>query len=240
MLGFIFSLIAVIFSILYVFIGNNAIENELIVQREIISRYIKDIDLDALQKIIKKQYGFVILPQMKIELMKKEEKKLNFIPGGKPLFDNRAIFLFDEKKVVALSKKKNGKTLWNKNFSQKITTVNFLDADRIIVGLNDGLIVCLKRSSGEILWQNLEIIFNTKSQKSPIQISFENDRRLLNSVLIIPQKMGFTLYDILDGKTLTEYKTDRNISHISDYDTTEKCLYIVEQNHLVKLFLNVM
>ena len=232
------SISVVILSVLYVFVGNNVIEDEMIVQKQIIGEYIKDLDLEGLQKVFKEQYGVRLLPIRKIELTKTNQFKLNYVPTQKPLFDIKMLFLVQDNKIEAIFKK-DGEHKWERAFKTKISHTQLIDANRLLVVLESGEIIIVKRDSGEPSWSKSSIGFENSHKPKPLQISFEKDRRLFSSTLLIPQNRSIVLYDILDGEVLAEYRSLEKIAFISEFDVVEKCLWLVEENNLIKVVLNV-
>lgn len=66
--------------------------------------------------------------------------------------DNENIFVFDSKgEIKAFSN--NGKRIWNKKLEIDISTGITLSFNRLLLSSSNGMVFCLSRDTGEVIWQ---------------------------------------------------------------------------------------
>tara|TARA_B100000900_G_scaffold392839_1_gene388727 strand:+ start:5579 stop:6709 length:1131 start_codon:yes stop_codon:yes gene_type:complete len=66
--------------------------------------------------------------------------------------DNENVFVFDSKgEIKAFSN--NGKRIWNKKLEIDISTGITLSFNRLLLSSSNGMVFCLSRDTGEVIWQ---------------------------------------------------------------------------------------
>ncbi len=235
-------LMMLIFSIYYLFMGRDAVDDRLHITREQFQLTIRNIDILKLQEILPLDYGILLVPQHNIELTVDWESLLPFPVTLKPYFCLRNIYLASNDKLYAYDKK-NKKNTWNISLNHNIIALEILDSNLMLVMTADNISHCLKRDTGDIVWQKgddtHQLAFSPAPPYQPVQISLEMDRRLNTSIILIPQYNSLTLINILNGDTLSYYATEDVISYVSDFDFIEKSIYMIKGNRLYKVRFDI-
>jgi hypothetical protein len=235
-------ILMLLFSIYYLFMGKEAVDDRLHVTREQFQLTIRNIDILKLQEILPLDYGILLVPQRNIELTVEWESTLPFPVTLKPFFCMRNIYLVSGKTLYAYDKK-DKKNSWKTHFSGDIIALEILDANLILAITNDNKNICLKRDNGEIVWSigepAEELTFYATPPYHPVQISLEMDRRLNSGIILLPQQDGLILVNALNGDTLSHYSAEETITHVSDFDLLEKSIYMIKGEKLYKVRFDV-
>lgn len=232
-------LLMLIFSGYYYFQGKNAVEDSLHVIREQFQLEVRNIDVLKIQELLPLDYGILLVPQRNLELFVEWESVIPFDVTLPPSYDLRQLYLASGNTVYAYGKRDN-KKVWQQDFSAPVTSVEILDANLMIVSTLDKLSHCLKRDTGETVWQRITGPQTSKTKLyNPVQISLEMDRRLSNSIVLFPDEKSLTLLNILNGDTLFFYQSETSIDFISDFDFIEKALYLVKGRRLYKVRFDI-
>ncbi|MDD3051614.1 MAG: PQQ-binding-like beta-propeller repeat protein [Candidatus Cloacimonetes bacterium] len=222
-----------IFSVYYVFFGENKFEDQLNIQNIKFRETLKNIDMEKLQENLPLDFGLLLVPSKNIQLNVDWESELTFKVTLPPLFDMNKIFLVSNKKIVVYDKK-DKKLIWQKDLNQKILALNLLDGNQIIVICEDSTIITLKKDNGEFVWERMteNKIKPLNTQLLPVQVSIEKDRRLSNSLLLFPSEKSIKLLNNLNGEVLSEINFDEKIDFVSEYDIVNKNFYVVSNRQI--------
>lgn len=245
-------ILTLIFSVYYLFRGDNTIEDTLHITREQFLLNVRNIDVLKLQELIPLDYGILLVPQRNIELFVEWESSLPFNVTLPPQYDLRQIFLASNNRLFSYDKREKN-NLWTIDLPQRMTSIEVLDANLMIVSTTHNKSYCLKRDTGDIVWerngepylygQDTAPVPNEHKRRlyghKPVQVSLEMDRRLNNSIILFPDTHSLTLVNILNGDTLYYYKAESKIDHISDFDFIEKSIYMVKGNRLLKVRFDI-
>ncbi len=230
-------IIAIIISVIYVIIGNNALEDRLNIKKEIIQEKVKTIDFKKLQENLHLDYGLLFVPARSIKMKKIWSSELPFEVTYNPLFDFKNFYLISKKQVFVYDKGKQIK-IWNHSFDQEIIHVNLIDLNRIIILTSANISYCFNRENGEILWEKVSLdtsFYSNNGDLYPQQISLDKDKRLNNSILLFPSISGLILRNIANGDSLSGYSAKDKILYNSEYDIIEKSIYLIEGKNLVRV-----
>ena len=234
-------LIVLLFSLYYLYLGKNTVEDRLHVTREQFQLTVRNIDFLKLQEILPLDYGILFVPQRNIELIVDWESELPYAVTLAPYFDLRQLFLVSGNFVHSYDKR-DKKNLWSLDFKQRVNNLEILDSNLMLVSTSANEYFCLKRDSGDIVWSRQSIEGKMRPETSvykPIQVSLEKDRRLNTSIILIPDPENLVVLNILNGDTLYHYSSDSRISYISDFDFVEKSIYMVKGDKLYKVRFDV-
>jgi|SRR5690554_3091112 len=232
-----------IFSIYYLFLGRDAVDDRLHVTREQFQLTLRNIDILKLQEILPLDYGILLVPQRNIELTVDWESPLPFPVTLRPYFCMRNIYLISHDQLYAYDKR-DKKNSWRTSLEEPITALEILDSNLMIALTGDNRSYCLKRDTGEIVWSMkddaLDQSYSPAPAYKPVQVSLEMDRRLNTSIILFPKMYGLTLINILNGDTLTHYSTDERINYVSEFDLLEKSIYMIKGNKLYKVRFDII
>ncbi|MCB5230404.1 MAG: PQQ-binding-like beta-propeller repeat protein [Candidatus Cloacimonas sp.] len=236
-------ILMLIFSMYYFFRGNNIVEDKIVTTREQFNLTVSNIDLSKLQEGINIDLEALLTPARNIQLVLEWEKDLSFDGTSKPYYDMRQFYLASKKSLYSLNKR-DREILWHLELEEQINSLKILDSNLLLASTNKNLLHCIKRDSGEIVWSAKTAVELTSKDEeyfySIINISLETDRRLNNSVLIVPKSDGLTVVNPLNGDTLANYQSTDKIKFVSEYDILDKSLYLVEGEKLLKIRLDVL
>ena len=232
-----------IFSIYYLFLGRDAVDDRLHITREQFQLTIRNIDILKLQEILPLDYGILLVPQRNIELTVDWESSLPFPVTLRPYFCMRNIYLISHDQLYAYDKR-DKKNHWRTTLGEPIIALEILDSNLMIALTSNNKSYCLKRDTGEIVWSmeedDFRPVYSPAPAYRPIQISLEMDRRLNTGIILFPQEYGLTLINILNGDTLTHYSTRERISYVSEFDLLEKSIYMIKGNKLYKVRFDII
>lgn len=235
-------LLMLLFSIYYIFMGREALDDRLHITREQFQLTLRNIDILKIQEIIPLDYGILLVPQRNIELMVDWESILPFKVTAKPYYCIRNIYLVSSNTLHAYDKR-DKKSIWKLTLDSNINSLEILDANLMIAQTTENKNYCLKRDTGEIVWTSKPKQSHTVDSYhypyQPVQISLEMDRRLSTGILLLPEPERLTLINILNGDTLSYYEADDTIYYISDFDLIEKSIYMIKGNKLYKVRFDI-
>ncbi|MBW6515125.1 MAG: PQQ-like beta-propeller repeat protein [Candidatus Cloacimonetes bacterium] len=235
-------LLMLIFSIYYLFMGRDVVDDRLHITREQFQLTLRNIDILKLQEILPLDYGILLVPQHNIELTVDWESTLSYPITLKPYFCLRNIYLVSNDVLYAYDKRTKRNT-WKTNLNHNVVSIEILDSNLMLVMTADNISYCLKRDNGDLVWTKGDDsqlpIYSPAPPYQPVQISLEMDRRLNNSIILIPYYNSLTLINILNGDTLTHYSSDETINYVSDFDFIERSVYMVKGNKLYKVRIEI-
>jgi len=244
--------IIIILSVVYVFYGKNWFadqqhilkqKNREFRQNELMDTFLKlqEQGQETLNEIFKQNLELEIFPHQKIMMQKVWTHNVPFFPTLKPFFDYKMIYLISDNKILTL-KKKSQKKCWEKTLKNKVTEFELLDANRLLIILENQEILCLNRDSGDMIWTkkyDFEIDQAEKS-KNAFQISLDKYKRLGSSIILLHSKETVALLNTTKGDSIFTYRSDTKIDLISDFDLLEKCIYIIENKRISKISIEVL
>jgi len=221
-------------SVYYVFWGNNDIEDQMNIQKQIIMERIKDFDLEKLQEAIPLNSGLLFVPARNIELQIEWVIDLPFKLTLLPKFDVKHFYFTTDNKLYVYDKKKDTRMIWNYELPDMILKTEMLDNNQIMAICADKKAYVFKKDTGEIVWETkFARDFSTEREMSyPIQVNLEKDKRLVNGLLVVPRNQTIILINNLNGEELTSFTFDKEILYITDYDIIEKTLYVITEDKL--------
>lgn len=247
-----FLAVIILLSAIYVLFGKNWFaeqqyvlkeRNKEFANNELMEKFIEAQELlqETMNEIFTQNYDIEIFPNQKIEMEKKWSLKVGEDIISKPIFDYKQVYLIYSKRIEVYNKK-NRERRWKKEFDIELNSIEILDANRLMVLLENEILLCLNRDSGDIIWQKKCIFKEHKEPSHNIayQISLDKYKTLDTGVIIVKSKKELNLMNSINGDSLFTYRTEKDIEFLSDFDFLEKCVYIIENNELSKIVLKVM
>jgi outer membrane protein assembly factor BamB len=105
----------------------------------------------------------------------------------------------------------------------------------------DKNLYCLNRETGYQIWQkNSEYeYFSSDSGKKMFQISVNRFKQLESSLILIPGVNKITVINNINGAVISEYQFEKEIQYISEFDLIERSLFIIQQNQIKQIRLEI-
>ena len=240
-------IVVIILSVIYVFYGKNWFAEQQFIQKQRSSEFVRnelmekfleiqEQSQELLNDILKETYDLNLLPGQKITLKKEWSRELDFELSLKPVFDHKQMYLISENTLKSISKKPSI-LKWERVFEEGIIGIELLDANRLLVVIEGNKMFCLHRDLGTDIWErnlncnpHIDYEFN-----SIFQISLDKYRRLDSSIILLLSDNSITALNNITGESLATYVSKNKIHFVSDFDLIEKCIYIYEDNCLVKI-----
>ncbi len=232
----------IIFSAVYVFKGNNQVEDAIQVKKEFVDQTLKNISLEKIPEALQINYEKMMNPSKDISLFKEWSTNINFRITENPSFDLNNIYLISYDKLIVFDKK-NLRSQWKKNLGVTIDDLVLIDGNLMLAICSNNRTYCLKRDTGDIVWEqphNMVSEPDSCNYLLPKQITLDQDRRLNASLVLYPTKNKVYLIENTKGNIKCFYSSTENISFISDYDVVDKSFYLVEKTKLTKIKLNIL
>ena len=259
-IGTIIITVLLISSVMYNLFGNREVENQLSILKTLIQENIRNTDIEdiTLNVTTRMKELYPKFEQEKIEdfiqdYIKKMSQPAKEITiensdsihvAGKvcntPLFDIKNLYVCTDKIVTSYSRRKFEQK-WAFESDKIIFSITLIDGNRLLI-CNKDEEICLNRKTGEEIWRNkIEKKCNNKGDcpSSPVQISFFEEKRLNNSVLIRTSGKNIEFISSVDGSLLSKYTHSESIDMISGYDHVKKCLYAVSGNKVAELSVKI-
>jgi hypothetical protein len=232
-------LLLIFFSGYYGFFGNNEIENQLDIQKKILNREIKNIDLDKIAGSLNLKGGLLLIPKKNISLNTAWVSPITFPVTYRPLFDTKNFYFISHDKIICYQMKTESKK-WISNLSANIISVKFIGGNKLLARTQENLF-CIEKNTGKVVWKFASIPKQTHKncEYSPRLISYKDDKRLLKSILLVPGENKLFLLNTSNGDTLNVFKSAEKICYISDFDDINKSIYLYMKNKIVCLKLKI-
>lgn len=234
--------ILAIIAALYAFFGKNLGEDYMYTGKEILKQKSNKIDFDKIDEkfsIATKLF----LPQVYQPKLKNEwEMALPFTVSHPPLFDYENIYLIKDNKIFCLTKTSK-EISWVQKFNFPIPYVKLLGNKYLLVDYGDNQFFCLNKDNGKIVWarqskQHIDSVVVNEIDK-PIFIDYGRDRRLQYLYFITKDDEDILLFNCENGKIVDRFAMKNKIKFISDYDYITKSIYVVIDNKLICLKLEI-
>jgi len=231
--------LVLIISIYYVFYKENEIEIKLDRGRLILHQTIRNIEIEKFPIKLQLDFDKLLKDFKSVSLTKVWSTDIEFDITHPPFFDLKNIYLISFDKI-AVYDKNTMQNIWKKQVESHVRTFTLIDGNNILITDAEGAIYNLNRGTGEISWfykKNITFLNEYDFSLKPIQITYNDDKRFLLSVLIIPLDNDIKILDILTGNILFTLEFDDYIYHVSEYDQVENALYVAYGDKLAKLLL---
>ena len=235
----IFIIIAIIISTYYVFFRNNEIEIQLDRSRYIINQRIRNIELDRFPLRLQLEFERLRRDFSNIYLQKEWTADLSFDLTHPPLFDMRNLYLVSFDKI-AVYNKNDLTSVWIKQLDFDIESILLIDGNNLLVIDNNGTIFAFNRNSGDLNWSqhlNENYISNNTFTAKPFQITHNEDRRIITSILILPIDTEINVFCSVTGETLFSLDFEDYIYFLSEYDQLSNAIYVSYGNKISKIIL---
>jgi len=176
-----------------------------------------------------------------IQLQKIWTTELDFDITHPPFFDVRNIYLVSFDKI-AVYNKNDMSAVWVKQFDYDIKIFSLIDGNNILVVDDQGRAMALNRNTGDINWRfNIDnnIVFqeiNTVPHQ-PYQITYNEDRRLITSILVFPVNNEIRVICSITGELFFKLDLDEYIYFLSAYDPVDNAFYVSYGSMISKIFL---
>lgn len=240
-------LIIIILSTLYVFYGKNwlsdqqnllRMKNQEFVRNELLEKVITA--QEVMNQTLQEVYQLEIFPNQKLELQEATSYQTNDEITYQPLFDMHSLYLVSHDKVFSI-RKKIGNLKWERQFDTQIRNMMLIDANRLLIITMDKNLYCLNRETGYQIWQkNSEYeYFSSDSGKKMFQISVNRFKQLESSLILIPGVNKITVINNINGAVISEYQFEKEIQYISEFDLIERSLFIIQQNQIKQIRLEI-
>lgn len=233
-------LLLVLGSAYYAIFGNNIIEDSINVLKHIFGQQIRNIELEKIPAKLQVKMDYIINQQKTVRLEKEWSVKLTFDLTQPPCFDLTRLYLVSLDKIVAYHKK-NSTIAWKKELPSNIEYMQLLDNNLLVAQTEDKQLITLQRDTGKLNWriENRNPYKKLPNNLIPFQISSDDDKRLLYPLLVIPNETTICILNSITGIKYACYRAMDPITFISNYDVTEKAIYIIEGEYLIKLKLEI-
>ena len=235
----IFIAIAIVLSLYYAFFRDNEIEVQLDKSRYIINQRIRNIDLERFPLILQLEFERFFRDFKNIQLQKEWTAELSFDLTHTPFFDLRNVYLVSFDKI-AVYDKNNMNIIWIKQIDENIESFTLIDGNNILVIDSNGTVYAFNRNSGDLSWSyDLEKPFIGSDDLTPraFQITNNEDKRLLTSIIVLPIENEIVIFDNMSGEVLFVLELDDYIYFISRYDQIENAFYVSYGNKIAKILL---
>jgi len=243
-----FSLI--ILSVVYVFFGKNWLTEQQLIQKYRNNQFVRNELMKRLNEIqqesqqiisdvLKQDYDLKFFTTQEINLKPSWEFEINHELICPPLFDHKQIYILQKDKLIILDK--NGVQIKQKTFSFPIRTARLLDANRLLLLLENGEYINMDRNSSKIFWRKKDILFppSSSGRINLDQISLSEYGRLEDSLILITTANRIEIYNNLSGKRVASFISVDIINSISDFDLQEKCVYLETDKEIKKILFEV-
>ncbi len=229
----------ILLSLYYAFFRGNEIEVTVDKSRYIVNEKIRNISLEKIPINLQLEVEKILVDAKQIHFENSWNTDLPFDVTMKPYFDLKYIFLISYDKLIVYNKQTAG-IVWKRQFDKPLIYFSLIDGNQILIADSPNHIFTLKRNDGSNLWSKKFDGLNIpkiNQNMTPYQISFNEDKRFLSSLLVIPEKNKIHILDNVSGDSLNTFEYEKDISFISDYDSIENSFYVVFSDKLFKLKL---
>ena len=168
--------------------------------------------------------------------------ELDFDITLQPVFDLRNIYLVSFNKI-AVYNKNDMTSVWIKQFDNDIESISLLDGNNIMLIDIRGLVHVINRNNGDLNWRyNLDVnnyfsSFDIGAPR-PIQITYNEDKRLITSIVFITVNNEINILCSITGEVFYRLILDDFIYFISDYDQMTNSVYVSYGNNIAKIILD--
>ena len=231
--------ITIALSIYYVFFRENEIEDRLHKSRYILQERIRNIELDRFPARLQLDFDRLRRDLATIEISKIWSAELDFDLTHPPYFDLKNLYLVTVDKV-AVYDKNTLERIWIVQADHPIANFTLIDGNNLLIVDNSGQIYSLNRNTGEQNWTSIHqnhLYESIYSPLKPMQITNNEDKRLITSIIIIPLKDEMQIKDPISGEVLYTLDFDEDIYHISEYDPIDNAIYVSYGNKIGKIIL---
>ena len=235
----IFLILAIILSVYYVFFRDNEIETRLDRSRYILNQRIRNIELERFPLILQIEFDRLLRDFKNIQLHKEWSAELDFDLTHPPFFDLRNIYLVSFDKI-AVYNKNNMTSVWIEQFDYYIESFSLVDGNNLLVIDSNGNVYALNRNTGDLNWGydlNETYFSNNPFSAKPLQITNNEDKRLLTSITLLPVSREILILDDMTGELLFALDFEETIYFLSDYDQLENAIYVAYGNKISKVLL---
>ncbi len=247
-------------SVFYNLFGNREVENQLSILKTLIQENIRNTDIEDIslnvtakmkelnpkfnkeqvEEFIQDYLSKMTQPAKEIIVENTDsiisDKNISSIP----LFDTKLLYVCSGNILTAYGRKNFNKK-WVFVADMNILHTDLVDGNRILAS-GKTVEVCINRKTGEEIWRK-SVAYNPvdKSKRTvfPIQISFFEEKRLKNSVLLRLSGKNLEFVSSVDGAVISTYVFKDNIEMISEYDHVKKCLYAINGNTITELSIKI-
>ncbi len=229
----------IIISAYYVFFRDNEIEINLDKSKYIITERIRNIELDKIPIKLQLDFEKLLKDFKAVQLRKEWTTELNFDITLTPTFDLNNLYLISYDKI-AVYDKYTMQILWKKQLQANILSIKLIDGNNILLIDDKNYIYTLNRLSGDIVWSHFfnDLFIESKSPGNfPFQITYNEDKRFLSSILIASNGNMLLILDNLTGEEIFSLELEHFIYYISDYDHIDNSLYVVYNDKISKIIL---
>lgn len=228
-----------IISVYYVFFRENEIEVNLDKGKFIISEKIRNIELEKIPIRLQLDFEKLLKDNKAVQLRKEWSTELNFDITLSPYFDLRNLYLISFDKL-AVYDKASMQNIWKKQLDADIVSFSLIDGNSIMLIDKNYNVFALNRNTGDTVWShnfNEMIIGHKNTTIEPFQITYNEDRRFLSSVIIVVNGTRVKVLDNISGDILSEIDLEHFVYKISEYDQIDNAIYIVYDDKIAKLIL---
>ena len=236
----IFILIAMIISAYYVYFRNNELEIQLDKSRYIINQRIRNIDIDRFPLRLQLEFERLRRDFTNIQLQKEWTTVLDFDPTHPPIFDIRNLYFVSFDKI-AVYNKNDLTSVWVKQLDFDIESFSLIDGNNLLVIDSNGNVYAFNRNTGELSWYSSlkeRYIGISSVTANPFQITHNEDRRIITSIIIIPMDNKIKIFCSVTGEEFFTLEFEDHIYFISEYDQLNNAFYVSYGNRIAKIILD--
>ncbi len=223
-------------ALVYVQFGEEKIDGTLEIQKEKIAAQLNNIDLSIIRDQLLIDNGLLLITSKQIEIKKNWSASLPFECTYQPLFDYHNFYFIADNEIYAYAKKGKPRRKykrWQTDLKSNILHAEILDGNLLIAFCKDGFARCIRRDNGKNVWEREMLFAQASNELSPQQISLEKDLLLNRTLTLLPSAAQLMLFNNYSGLTLSVYKAQVRIRYLSDFDESDKALYLIEGEKLV-------
>ncbi len=247
-------------SVMYNMFGNREVENQLSILKTLIQENIRNTDIEDItlnvttrmkelypkfekekvEEFIQDYLSKMTQPAKEIIVESTDSIVMENSVCSSPMFDIKHLYVCTGNTLTAYMRRSFRKK-WEYAAGQNILHTELIDGNRILLcGKKEE--ICINRKTGEEIWRK-SVEYNPVKRLGktvfPIQISFFEEKRLKNSVLLRITGMKIEFVSSVDGKVISTYSFMDDIEMISEYDHVKKCLYAVNGNRITELSVKI-
>ena len=240
-------LLVIAISVLYVFLGNNWLEEQQYIQKEKNQDFVRnnlmhrlleiqDQSEEIINQLLRENYKMELIPQKNVDLELHSLIKLENDLSLNPQFDLKFMYLGMGRKLAVYSKI-SLELEWELDFEYELNSLSLLDANRIMVHTSNGKLICLNREKGKILWEQsqLESAENEPQRSMISEISLNKYHQLDSSIILVPDNSELILLNSINGDEIAKLELGNRVEYISAFDQFERCVYLSSGKEIYKI-----
>lgn len=178
------------------------------------------------------------MPARNVQLVRNWSMELPFRVTSSPAFNQQNVFLVSGADIYAY-KLSSREQLWKQNYPAPVVAIMTTTAG-LNATLANGNTLGLDLRGNEVWSQSLQALANEKSNLTMLEITPAQEKRIDKNLTVLPLRRGLAILDSQQGKLMSELALPEELRYISKYDDYNSCFYLVTQDSLVCVNLNIV